>query len=155
MLTIIILIYEKPHRYKITNNIKLVLMSDGVNTGINDFISVNRHLWHIMSYLKRLVLSWKKPNFYSVVRPTSCDHFKPVTCNSNAEDSDQSLYGSLKAFGAYVHECLPKFVEKVQFNHCRELEIMITPEGILPTMQVLGIKFSKISKQNFCFFVSF
>ncbi|CAG9773808.1 unnamed protein product [Ceutorhynchus assimilis] len=43
----------------------------------------------------------------------------------------------LKEFGVYVHECLPKYIQKVHFNHCNELEIMIPPEGILPVMTFL------------------
>uniref|UniRef100_J3JXJ3 NADH dehydrogenase [ubiquinone] iron-sulfur protein 3, mitochondrial n=1 Tax=Dendroctonus ponderosae TaxID=77166 RepID=J3JXJ3_DENPD len=90
-----------------------------------------------MSYLKRLLLISKKSNFNYFVRTSSCDHSKPVVCNPNSEESDQHPYSYLKEFGAYVNECLPKFVQKVQFNHCKELEIMVAPDGLLPTMQFL------------------
>lgn len=51
--------------------------------------------------------------------------------------SDPLQRVQLKDFGKYVAECLPKFVEKVQVNGCDELEILISPEGILPVLQFL------------------
>lgn len=54
-----------------------------------------------------------------------------------AETKVKTSQDMLKEFGVYVQECLPKFVQKVHLNHCKELEIMIAPEGVLPTMQVL------------------
>ncbi|XP_076674609.1 NADH:ubiquinone oxidoreductase core subunit S3 [Andrena cerasifolii] len=43
----------------------------------------------------------------------------------------------LKQFGQYVSECLPKFVQKVQITAGDELEILIAPDGIVPTLSFL------------------
>ena len=43
----------------------------------------------------------------------------------------------LKQFGQYVGECLPKFVQKVQVTAGDELEILIAPDGIVPTLSFL------------------
>lgn len=40
-------------------------------------------------------------------------------------------------FGKYVADCLPKYVQKVQLTSGDELEVLIAPEGILPTLQFL------------------
>lgn len=40
-------------------------------------------------------------------------------------------------FGKYVAECLPKYVQKVQLTAGDELEVLVAPEGIIPTLQFL------------------
>ncbi|KAK0079939.1 hypothetical protein PV325_000626 [Microctonus aethiopoides] len=40
----------------------------------------------------------------------------------------------IKDFGRYVAECLPKYVQKVQISAGDELEILVAPEGIRPTL---------------------
>jgi NADH dehydrogenase (ubiquinone) Fe-S protein 3 len=40
-------------------------------------------------------------------------------------------------FGKYVAECLPKFVQKVQFTAGDELEVLIVPEGVIPVLQFM------------------
>ncbi|BFZ19896.1 hypothetical protein BsWGS_22935 [Bradybaena similaris] len=47
------------------------------------------------------------------------------------------LRQKLVDFGAYVAECLPKYVQKVQVFHHNELEVMIHPEGVIPVMSFL------------------
>ena len=47
------------------------------------------------------------------------------------------LRKTLTDFGQYVGEMLPKYVQKVEVTNCEELDIMIHPEGIIPTMQFL------------------
>lgn len=44
---------------------------------------------------------------------------------------------SLAEFGRYVGECLPKYVQKIQITHGDELEVLIHPEGLLPTIAFL------------------
>lgn len=44
---------------------------------------------------------------------------------------------SLAAFGSYIGQCLPKYVQKILLNHCNELELLIAPSGILPVMYFL------------------
>ncbi|KAL1494407.1 hypothetical protein ABEB36_010010 [Hypothenemus hampei] len=58
-------------------------------------------------------------------------------CESTEKSSQESSLEPLKEFGVYVHACLPKYVQQVQFNHCKELEIMVDPNGLLPTLQFL------------------
>ncbi|CAC5415037.1 NDUFS3 [Mytilus coruscus] len=43
----------------------------------------------------------------------------------------------LKDFGQYVADCLPKYVQHVVVTHHEELEILIHPEGIVPTISFL------------------
>lgn len=44
---------------------------------------------------------------------------------------------NLTDFGQYVAECLPKYVQKVQIMSGDELEILISPEGVIPTLTFL------------------
>lgn len=50
---------------------------------------------------------------------------------------DELTRANLTDFGKYVAQCLPKFVQKVQLTAGDELEILISPEGILPTLSFL------------------
>jgi len=50
---------------------------------------------------------------------------------------DFTMRTELKDFGAYVAECLPKYVQKVQITSGDELEILIAPEGVLPVLYFL------------------
>lgn len=44
---------------------------------------------------------------------------------------------NLTDFGQYVAECLPKYVQKVQLTAGDELEVLISPDGVIPTLQFL------------------
>ncbi|KAM4722315.1 NADH dehydrogenase [ubiquinone] iron-sulfur protein 3, mitochondrial [Rhinophrynus dorsalis] len=50
---------------------------------------------------------------------------------------DAVLQNQLSAFGEYVAEILPKYVQQVQVTCHGELEIMIHPDGILPVLTFL------------------
>lgn len=50
---------------------------------------------------------------------------------------DEATRASLTDFGKYVAQCLPKFVQKVQLTAGDELEVLISPEGVIPTLQFL------------------
>jgi len=43
----------------------------------------------------------------------------------------------LTEFSLYLAQCLPKFVQKIQLTHGDELEVMISPEGVLPVIAFL------------------
>ena len=43
----------------------------------------------------------------------------------------------LTEFGQYVAQMLPKYVQKVEITNTDELDIMIHPEGVIPTMQFM------------------
>lgn len=40
-------------------------------------------------------------------------------------------------FGRYVAECLPKYVQKLQLTSGDELEVLIAPTGVVPTLMFL------------------
>lgn len=50
---------------------------------------------------------------------------------------DEAKCERLANFGRYVAECLPKFVQQVQFASGDELELLIHPSGVLPVMSFL------------------
>ncbi|CAH8621220.1 unnamed protein product [Schistosoma mattheei] len=51
--------------------------------------------------------------------------------------ADEQEIKRLSSFGVYVGECLPKFVQKVQIGHTKELEICIHPDGVIPVLSFL------------------
>lgn len=40
-------------------------------------------------------------------------------------------------FGRYINDCLPKYIQQVQLAAGDELELLITPDGIIPTFTFL------------------
>lgn len=40
-------------------------------------------------------------------------------------------------FGRYITDCLPKYIQQVQITAGDELELMICPDGIIPTITFL------------------
>ncbi|XP_028812308.1 NADH dehydrogenase [ubiquinone] iron-sulfur protein 3, mitochondrial [Denticeps clupeoides] len=50
---------------------------------------------------------------------------------------DAVAHQQLSAFGEYVAEILPKYVQQVQVTCYNELEVMIHPEGIVPVLTFL------------------
>lgn len=40
-------------------------------------------------------------------------------------------------FGHYISDCLPKYIQQVQLTAGDELELLIAPEGIIPTCTFL------------------
>ncbi|XP_033216977.1 NADH dehydrogenase [ubiquinone] iron-sulfur protein 3, mitochondrial [Belonocnema kinseyi] len=50
---------------------------------------------------------------------------------------DHEQIEQLKDFGQYVADCLPRYVQKVQIAAGDELEILISPEGVLGTISFL------------------
>ncbi|ELU08029.1 hypothetical protein CAPTEDRAFT_149318 [Capitella teleta] len=47
------------------------------------------------------------------------------------------LRNTLKDFGAYVGECMPRFIQKVQVTAGNELEVLIHPDGLVPVITFL------------------
>ncbi|XP_075044194.1 NADH dehydrogenase [ubiquinone] iron-sulfur protein 3, mitochondrial [Mixophyes fleayi] len=67
-----------------------------------------------------------------------------VRCEGTTADTqptvrprDIALEKNLSAFGEYVAEILPKYVQQVQVTCYGELDIMIHPDGIIPVMTFL------------------
>ncbi|KAG8429646.1 hypothetical protein GDO86_019608 [Hymenochirus boettgeri] len=50
---------------------------------------------------------------------------------------DTTLLNQLSAFGEYVAEILPKYVQQVQVTCHGELEVMIHPDGVVPVLTFL------------------
>ncbi|CAI2321966.1 unnamed protein product [Caenorhabditis sp. 36 PRJEB53466] len=50
---------------------------------------------------------------------------------------DEKARERLATFGKYAAECLPKFVQKVQFAARDELELLIHPSGVVPVLSFL------------------
>ncbi|KAJ8333785.1 hypothetical protein SKAU_G00411040 [Synaphobranchus kaupii] len=63
---------------------------------------------------------------------TTTTETRPTVRPKDAATQDQ-----LAAFGGYVAEMLPKYVQQVQVTCFNELEIMIHPEGVLPVLTFL------------------
>lgn len=50
---------------------------------------------------------------------------------------DEKKRDKLANFGRYVADCLPKFVQQVQFAAGDELEVLIHPSGVIPVLAFL------------------
>ncbi|XP_016279008.2 NADH dehydrogenase [ubiquinone] iron-sulfur protein 3, mitochondrial isoform X1 [Monodelphis domestica] len=50
---------------------------------------------------------------------------------------DEVTHKQLSAFGEYVAEILPKYVQQVQVSYFNELEICIHPDGVIPVLTFL------------------
>lgn len=50
---------------------------------------------------------------------------------------DHEVRMQLADFGTYCAECLPKYIQKVQIAAGDELELLISPEGVIPVLQFL------------------
>uniref|UniRef100_A0A0N4ZU94 NADH dehydrogenase [ubiquinone] iron-sulfur protein 3, mitochondrial n=1 Tax=Parastrongyloides trichosuri TaxID=131310 RepID=A0A0N4ZU94_PARTI len=63
---------------------------------------------------------------------------------------DEEKRDKLANFGRYVAQCLPKFVEQVQFAAGDELEILIHPSGVIPVVTFLkGHHSAQFTNLNF------
>ncbi|XP_066250516.1 NADH dehydrogenase [ubiquinone] iron-sulfur protein 3, mitochondrial-like [Euwallacea similis] len=97
------------------------------------------------SILRQIVRSGRSPTNKNLVsstwtrlQSTEASSTTPQQESRPTVRKPQALhYSQLKDFGKYVAECLPKFVEKVQVTAGEELEILISPEGVLPVLQFL------------------
>jgi len=49
----------------------------------------------------------------------------------------EGVQAKLALHGKYIKDCLPKYVQDVQVTYGNELEVMIHPDGVYPTVQFL------------------
>jgi len=63
---------------------------------------------------------------------TKTEELKPTI-----RKSDELKTMQLTDYGVFLAECLPKYVQKVQIALGDELEVMISPEGIIPVLSFL------------------
>jgi len=61
----------------------------------------------------------------------------PVTTTTVKEPLPVVKLDALSEFGAYVAECIPKYVQEVRIVTGDELEILVAPAGILPVLAFL------------------
>ncbi|XP_076233294.1 NADH:ubiquinone oxidoreductase core subunit S3 [Calliopsis andreniformis] len=91
---------------------------------------------------------WKLSQRLPVAAPKCYPNFLPLlrtntTAMSEKTETQPTIRKSkpdvenIKEFGRYVADCLPKYVQKVQINAGDELEILIAPDGIIPTLSFL------------------
>nr|CDS27102.1 NADH dehydrogenase (ubiquinone) iron sulfur [Hymenolepis microstoma] len=84
--------------------------------------------------------SWWFP-FSSILtianRGTGFYFSKPASRFLSDYSAADPVTGKLSKFGKYVAECLPKYVQKVEVSHLKELDIFIHPDGVLPVMSFL------------------
>ncbi|XP_031618123.1 NADH dehydrogenase [ubiquinone] iron-sulfur protein 3, mitochondrial [Contarinia nasturtii] len=71
------------------------------------------------------------------VRSLSSEVTKAEDKRPSVRKPDEAARVNLTDFGKYVAECLPKYVQKVQLTAGDELEVLVAPEGIIPTLQFL------------------
>lgn len=64
-------------------------------------------------------------------------HSFQIIDSATVRKPDAAARASLTDFGKYVADCLPKYVQKVQLTAGDELEVLIAPEGVIPTLQFL------------------
>lgn len=85
-------------------------------------------------------------NVQAAAVPSNRTFFKgPVNSSSTSSEitkptirhAQPAARQTLKDFGSYVSECMPKFVQKVQLTQGDELEVLICPEGVIPVLSFL------------------
>jgi len=60
-----------------------------------------------------------------------------VRQSSSVVPAEDSVKSRLLEFGQFVSDCMPKYVQGAQVSHGNELEIQISPDGIIPTLTFL------------------
>ncbi|CAH0405450.1 unnamed protein product [Chilo suppressalis] len=56
---------------------------------------------------------------------------------STVKKHDNAMRQKLYEFGIYCAACMPKYVQKVQMQHCDQLELLVAPEGMFPVLSFL------------------
>ncbi|XP_028156200.1 NADH dehydrogenase [ubiquinone] iron-sulfur protein 3, mitochondrial-like [Ostrinia nubilalis] len=94
---------------------------------------------HLPTIIKRkLYTSYTLCNKKCNVQVNDPVRLKPIetkayTLRKHNNPRRQKLY----EFGLYVAACMPKYVQKIQMQHCDELEILVAPEGLFPVLSFL------------------
>uniref|UniRef100_A0A915A8Q3 NADH dehydrogenase [ubiquinone] iron-sulfur protein 3, mitochondrial n=2 Tax=Parascaris univalens TaxID=6257 RepID=A0A915A8Q3_PARUN len=73
----------------------------------------------------------------AALRATSTTAGSKVDKKATIWKIDEKKRERLANFGRYVAECLPKFVQRVQFAGGDELELLIHPSGVVPVVAFL------------------
>ncbi|KAK1133932.1 NADH dehydrogenase [ubiquinone] iron-sulfur protein 3, mitochondrial [Melipona bicolor] len=75
------------------------------------------------------------PKFLPSIRTNTTETEKPETRPTIRRITTDIQ--TVKDLGLYISGCLPKYVQKVQINAGDELEILICPDGVVPTINFL------------------
>jgi len=78
----------------------------------------------------------KTSSFASLSRNCSTTN-KDVTTTTVKKPTSLSTQQTLAEFGAFVAECLPKYVQEVRIVTGDELELLVDPSGIYPVLSFL------------------
>ncbi|VUZ44071.1 unnamed protein product [Hymenolepis diminuta] len=70
-------------------------------------------------------------------RGIGLNFLKTASRSFSGSPAQDPVVQKLTKFGNYVAECLPKYVQKVEVSHLKELDICIHPDGVLPVMSFL------------------
>ncbi|CAH1780027.1 unnamed protein product [Owenia fusiformis] len=82
----------------------------------------------------------------AAVRPAVSSHVYKLQCTDatttpevkpTVRPENPLMQQTLFDFGEYVAECLPKFVQSVEVTKGDELQVMISPEGVVPVISFL------------------
>lgn len=101
------------------------------------FSSISRFARPIRQVLPSILINNGKrlsttPRILTTAETPKTTEFKPTIRPTNDMKTAQ-----LSEYGLFVAECLPKYVQKVQISLGDELEIMITPDGVIPVLAFL------------------
>ncbi|CUT99546.1 NADH dehydrogenase ubiquinone iron sulfur [Echinococcus multilocularis] len=78
--------------------------------------------------------------FSNLVKPLSVAGILQNPARGFAETENEAVdphLEKLSKFGTYIAESIPKFVQKVEVSHLRELDIFIHPDGVIPVLSFL------------------
>lgn len=102
--------------------------------------SILRNCWRLPRSLSIAV-----PKSYAVAFPssirwnttTASEETKKVETRPTVRKPSHVDVDHLRNFGSYIAACLPKYIQQVQLTAGDELELLIAPEGIVPTFTFL------------------
>lgn len=81
-------------------------------------------------------LGYKK-HISSISKPLCAAEVSKVESKPTIRKTDELKQAQLAEYGTYVAKCLPKYVQKIQIANGDELEVMISPDGVLPVLTFL------------------
>uniref|UniRef100_A0A668AX54 NADH dehydrogenase [ubiquinone] iron-sulfur protein 3, mitochondrial n=1 Tax=Myripristis murdjan TaxID=586833 RepID=A0A668AX54_9TELE len=68
---------------------------------------------------------------------SSCLVQQQARLETTVRPKDAVSHNQLAAFGEYVAEMMPKYIQQVQVTCYNELEVMIHPDGVIPVLTFL------------------
>ncbi|KAG5322100.1 NDUS3 protein, partial [Acromyrmex heyeri] len=105
--------------------------------------SILRNYWRLSRNL-----SFATPKCYAIASPLLIRCNTTTTSESKTDKTETRPtirkpshvdVDRLINFGRYINDCLPKYIQQVQLAAGDELELLITPDGIIPTFLVYNL----------------